>query len=519
MKDKNSFRRGVLRHILTWAFVVVLAGISVPYAAAQEGGEIQFNEPEIVTLAPGQNVTRTFTILPGDTVEIKLSRLAEFTYTAVLIDPNQTATPLVPAADGNATMLIENAPLSGVYSLVLQASSGTGDMLIQVNGDSVPPAPLALGETIVDLTTTGIRYELVPPVGMGDTMLSLTALTPTTATYPTLPGYTLVNKTAGETAFRVNAGQLPMMSMIMPAQQTFLLALEPGDLPQQIALYWSEAAATSGFAQPQDQTGQTSQPQGQTGQPASGACQIYFGGQVNIRSGPGTAYEPPIGQAQAGSTLPVTGHDGTYSWYQVTYNGQPGWVSGQIGATELQGNCNALVVTSYPPPPQGQATQPPTQPGVVFTPTYTYTPAPGETLLPTYTYTPTYTPTVEAPPIAPPDNNYALVVPLDGTVSLTDVVSYPDGDVEDVVSYDVSGLNNSVALPGGRADLTFQLQCTGTGTEFIVFRIDGQNYTCGGTFHRTVNIDSRTGAIRITATGGTATYVHWTVVGSAPRLN
>jgi hypothetical protein len=524
-RRKNSMKallyRGALRHSPVLFLVVALAStgvIAIPRAAAQEGDEIQFNEPVIVTLSPGQTVTRTFTVLPGDTFEVRLSLLAEITYTAVLIDPTQNATPLVPGADGNVAAPFDDSPLSGAYELVLQASAGTGDVLIQVNSDAVTPLPLPFGNTTVDLTTSAIRYELTPSAGMLDTTLELTALTPSTAPYPTLPGYTLVNATTGETAFVMSAGQFESMSIKLPAQQPFLLALEPGETPQQVKVYWGEAiegATSSSQPQAQPTQSQASQPQPSS----SGACEMVFSGAVNIRSGPDVAYDPPIGQVQAGTTLPVTGHDGFFSWYQVTYNGQPGWVSGQIGATQLQGNCNNLVAASYPPLPQGpQGPQSTQQPGV--TPTYTYTPQPGVTqpVQPTATYTPSYTPTTEVQ-IAPPDSNYALAVPLDGTVSLSDVVSYPDGDVEDFIGYSVTGLNQSVAFSGGQADLSFQLQCAGTGSENIVFRIDGQDYACGGTFTRRVNADSNTGGIRITATGGSGTYVQWTVIGSAPRTN
>jgi hypothetical protein len=110
-------------------------------------------------------------------------------------------------------------------------------------------------------------------------------------------------------------------------------------------------------------------------------------------------------------------------------------------------------------------------------------------------------------------------VPLDGSVTLSDYVSYPGGDVEDVVGYSVTGLNPNVAFSGGQADLSILLLCQGTGSETIVFRIDGVNFSCGQTFTRRVNADSNTGAVRITATGGTATYVQWTLQAQAPRVN
>jgi hypothetical protein len=108
-------------------------------------------------------------------------------------------------------------------------------------------------------------------------------------------------------------------------------------------------------------------------------------------------------------------------------------------------------------------------------------------------------------------------VPLDNTTSVTDFVSSPEGDIEDVVSYDTSGLNPSSALPGGRGLLSIAITCFGTGTQNTTFRIDGQNYVCGQTFTREVNAQSDTGAVRITASGNS--YVQWVLTGTLTRLN
>ena len=48
------------------------------------------------------------------------------------------------------------------------------------------------------------------------------------------------------------------------------------------------------------------------------------GNSVRIRSGPGTGYSQ-IGSVNSGTTLTVTGKSG--DWYQVSYNGQTGYIS------------------------------------------------------------------------------------------------------------------------------------------------------------------------------------------------
>jgi hypothetical protein len=271
--------------------------------------------------------------------------------------------------------------------------------------------------------------------------------------------------------------------------------------------------------QPPAATQQVSPPVGQT---SPTVCTAFSGGAVNIRSGAGTEFGV-LGQLQPGAGVPVTGITSN-GWLQVQSQFGTGFVSQSV--VSLSGPCGSLPLVQSPAGPAQPQPQP-TVPGPAVTeqplgPTATYTPTqPGPT--PTYTPTtpliPTDTPTVPVP-TAPPDSNYVLVVPLDSTVSITDYVSFPGGDVEDVVSYDTSGLNPNSALPGGIATLTFSFSCFGTGTQFINFRVDGNDRPCGGTYTRnSVNAQSDTGAVRITATGGTNTYVQWVITATLTRNN
>jgi uncharacterized protein YraI len=270
--------------------------------------------------------------------------------------------------------------------------------------------------------------------------------------------------------------------------------------------------------------------------PPPSVCTAIAGSAANIRSGPGTEFDI-IGTLNAGQGIPIVGTSGT-GWYFVQSAAIPqGWISASV--VTAAGPCGSLpTVESGQVPPPVTTQEVGETPG---TPTYTYTASPTlEPGQPTYTYTHTYTatqtvqatatytatqllpsPTNTVPvPTAPPDANYVLNVPLDGTVSVTDFVSYPNGDTEDRVSYSVTGLNPNSALPGGRAQLVISVSCFGTGTNQLLIRADGQNYSCGQTvIDREVNFDSNTGAVIITATGGTNTYVQWVLTGTATRLN
>jgi uncharacterized protein YraI len=71
-------------------------------------------------------------------------------------------------------------------------------------------------------------------------------------------------------------------------------------------------------------------------------------GQVNVRSGPSQAFEPPIGTIVAGQSVQVTGRLADNSWYRILFNGREGWVFGQLMATSCMGS---VPVVPAPPPP------------------------------------------------------------------------------------------------------------------------------------------------------------------------
>jgi hypothetical protein len=113
-----------------------------------------------------------------------------------------------------------------------------------------------------------------------------------------------------------------------------------------------------------------------------------------------------------------------------------------------------------------------------------------------------------------------LNIPLDNTASVTDFVSYPGGDTQDRVRWDITGMNPNVSLSGGRARLTLAVSCFGNGIENVTFFTGGQTYTCGQTIvDREVTYDSRTGQVTITAVAGQGTYVQWVLTGTAVRVN
>ncbi|MCC9075522.1 SH3 domain-containing protein [Litorilinea aerophila] len=82
---------------------------------------------------------------------------------------------------------------------------------------------------------------------------------------------------------------------------------------------------------------------------ASGEPTLSSGQVVNVREGPSTAYNV-LGQITPGNTYRIKAQNENRDWWQIDFNGQDGWVIGQLVNTS--GNVDAVAVTSdYPEPP------------------------------------------------------------------------------------------------------------------------------------------------------------------------
>lgn len=73
-------------------------------------------------------------------------------------------------------------------------------------------------------------------------------------------------------------------------------------------------------------------------------------GQVNVRFGPSTNFNPPLGVMFPGQSAPVTGRLSDATWYRVVFNGQEGWVFSQLVSPFCIDN---VPVVPAPPPPAG----------------------------------------------------------------------------------------------------------------------------------------------------------------------
>ncbi|MBW7882471.1 MAG: SH3 domain-containing protein [Caldilineaceae bacterium] len=129
--------------------------------------------------------------------------------------------------------------------------------------------------------------------------------------------------------------------------------------------------------------------------PTTAPPQVVLNDVVNIRTGPGTAYNL-LGTEQSGSTFRVIGKSPDGTWWQIDYEGKTGWVFGQlVTATNTEAVAVAQNIPPTPVPP------PPTN-----TPVPQPTPTPGE-------------PQPTAPPARQYEYNVALLQRCDPNAGVT----------------------------------------------------------------------------------------------------
>jgi uncharacterized protein YraI len=122
---------------------------------------------------------------------------------------------------------------------------------------------------------------------------------------------------------------------------------------------------------------------------------------VNVRSGPGTEFNPPIGSIPAGQTAEILARTPIGDWYKVRYVNQEGWVAAQF--VTVSGDVSLIPVESGPPTPI--ATKPTQQfPTATFTlppPTPTITETSSAVIAQAPTAVPQSTPVPESPAPTP----------------------------------------------------------------------------------------------------------------------
>ena len=72
-------------------------------------------------------------------------------------------------------------------------------------------------------------------------------------------------------------------------------------------------------------------------------CWLRFSAQVNVREGPGLDCSP-VDVAPPNDFFPVTGRTADGTWWQVSADGVPAWVSAEITTARAVGECDAVPV-------------------------------------------------------------------------------------------------------------------------------------------------------------------------------
>ncbi len=541
--------------ILVVSALVVSIALSVVPAQAQSG-VIAYGDNVLGSLSPTAPIMfYSFNGNVGDLVTVHVLGVTPGMAPSIsLLSPTQVQLALSSGdpfglGDGTEARLSHRLTTAGVHVLLVSDSGGlSGDYLLRLRGEAqtlsevlAPDAPATF-----DLSDTQLQQFAVAANPAEAITASITT---------TVAGFTFSavvrNPVGSIVAMQSGSADQPVNLIIPPGTGTYevrILNLSPG-VPGLVTIALGSLAVSSPVESP-PQPSPTAQPQEPAATedvappPADSEqiCTVSSGGTVNLRSGPGTGFSI-LGQLIPGNALPATGRLADVSWYTVALNGLTAWVFSEV--ISLNGACDGLPVVQAVPSeaPTASATiQSAISPTASLTITSTSTAQPvvtatatpvtnGQTqptstaqpVQATATFTPSYTPTTPpAAQVAPPDArfNNPLNIPLDSTASVLDFVSYPGGDAEDRVRWDIVGMNQNSSLSGGRARLVIAVSCFGQGTENIQFFTGGQTFVCGQTIvDREVTYDSRTGSVIITALGGDATYVQWVLTGTATRTN
>jgi uncharacterized protein YraI len=504
-----------LTSIILFALLLVTSVVALN---AQSVATLDNGTPALIRLSAEAPINiLTFSGNAGDLVQVDIIGLSPQLNPRVSLQ-SPTQQPLTSSAlnaGGNSASLSYRLSESGAHSLLIGGEAGD----------------YVVSHTIIDTSNAyNFSYGINQEVTLGTDELQVASIL--------IPadGRATVSISAGQfrdyvvSAFDESGKHIATLSntsyacLVVAPQSTLVFARTHIDVQGSVIV---NVGADCGSG---SSSGSQSAPSSQSGtiptapQTGSSACVVTNGGAVNVRSDAGTNYNV-IGQLSAGSTTPVTARHNS-EWVQIQSPFGYGFVSTTV--VTLSGNCDNLPPTSaligptvaatnvpnvQPTQEQPVQPQPTTQAPVQPTDAPTEQPTEAPTEAPVQ---PTEAPTQQ---VAPDDGNHSANINLDGAIVVSDYVSYPNGDTEDTIFYRVDGLNNSVALPGGQATYTVVLTCSGNGTQYIQMEMQGSTYGCGQVATRIVNADSNNGVIRIRATGGSDTYVQWTLNVTAPRVN
>jgi SH3 domain-containing protein len=357
----------------TWVLTILMWALFLNiFTVNAQGGDILINidqnQPgEISQIQPSTSYIVGVTQPQMITVQV-LAITTGLTPTFSIYDPSGVA---IYSSNNQSLSIVSTTQAfmsPGVYRIVVSSGIGqVGQFLISLQGGGTlqPPQNILIGQVVNGAVSAESPILMYTFSASPSTVLRLTIQSSQVNSSPTI---LLQDANTGETLGSANARllgaqfRIPASAIVANyrvqinysagAQQNFILCLE------------SEGAnaicptATTSSAPP---TIPTPTPLPATLVPLSstGPCVVApaRNGRVNVRSAPSTS-NSILGQLTANATLPVTGKLRDSSWYQVSFNGIEGWISGSV--IRLGGQCSGVPIVSSSPAPTSAPANPTT---------------------------------------------------------------------------------------------------------------------------------------------------------------
>lgn len=497
------------------AALIFVAGQLPQSAQAQDGETIQWGEAKLGQVTSAAGTLYNFQGVAEDTASIEVLGVGGFSPRVSILDANRNV--LVQddnAAASNTVNVSHTLTVDGLYYIQVNGlNDSVGQFTVSLNrglptGIPIPPPNSNTIQGVVSPEFPTVYYDFNPSP-TDNTRIEIRSLT---------EGYSpvaTVYASSGESIASVSSSRLVATALEFgPGTEPLKLAVQLGTFLTQadfevIVIVVPPATSSSSV-------------------PSTSSCVLSSadGNDVNIRSG-GSTNHPAVGVMPGGTTLGATGYNSANGgWYEVQMaNGTYGWMASFVLTTT--GDCATLPTKTYAAAPAGGGNNGGGNNG--GGPAATEEPGGGNNgggTPPTEepgSPPPTEEPTEEPPTAqtAPPDGdpvyNFELNFKNNETRTVSDVISYPNGDTSDRVRYEVKGFD-SVTFA---AESTITLVCTGPGAENAKVHFgagNGPGVPCNGAT-RTYNHGEFTaiGQFTIFLDSGSDAYVTWTAVVSARR--
>ena len=509
--------------------VVMLTLSQLPQPAQAQGGQnLPWGEVVLGAVTGPEGALFNFDGAAGDAASAEIVGIGGFIPAVRFLDINQAVVAQEDNLGGTPEIQLSYTLTNpGIhYVQVLGVNNSIGQFTIALNRGLPPGIPLTMDTPTQGIVSNDFRnvyydFNLDPAANSSIQIRSLTeGYSPVATIYS--PG--------GDPIATLTSQQLVAASFEFgPGTDTLKLMIDLGSFQGQAnfeVVYGrpGSSGGSSGPAATQEVSG------------SSESCLLSSadGRDVNVRSG-GSTNHPVVGVLAGNGNVAAIGYNSANGgWYQVRLdNGTVGWMASFVLNTNGSNTCNNLPLQTYAAAPAGGGggdtggggggtggTEEPGPSPSATTPTPESTEEGGgggspTTPPPSATTPPPTATTPPPPPTAPPDNdpvaNFDLNFKQNESRTVSDYISYPNGDTSDQVIYNVVGFD-SVTFQG---ESTITFICTGAGADqaLVKFTGTGIGQPCNG-LSRTFTHGEFTATQRfwVYLESGSDAYVQWTAV-------